>query len=135
MEHNPDVWTIICSPVSGKRQGRRFVEEQLIPELRARGIAHEVLYTQHFQHAKELAKGRSKIICVGGDGTANEVLESCPAQSTMAVVSQGTMNFFGVCADLPGSGKEIADLIASKSTRPSSLMKVNTVRRHLCMTL
>lgn len=121
-----NTWTVICSPVSGKKQGRSFVETKLVPALNAKGIKHVVLFTERFQHAKQLAKGRSKIICVGGDGTANEVLESCPQKSTVAIVSQGTMNFFGVCADLPQDAGEIADLISRGSSRPCSMMKVCT---------
>ena len=122
-----DTWLIICSPVSGKRQGRRYVEEQLIPQLKARNIPFQISYTERFQHAKQLAKGQSRIICVGGDGTANEVLESCPVNSTIAIVSHGTMNFFGVCADLPSKASDLVDLIARKSSRPCSLMRVSTV--------
>ena len=121
------MWTVICSPVSGKKQGRNFVEQHLVPALRAKGINHSVLFTERFEHAKELAKGKSNIICVGGDGTANEVLSSCPTNATVAIVSQGTMNFFGVCADLPSDAKEIADLISRGSSRPCSLMRVSTV--------
>lgn len=120
-------WRIICSPVSGKKQGKQFVENKLIPELKQRGISFELFYTERFQHAKQLAEKSNNIICVGGDGTCNEVLESCPPNATIAIVSQGTMNFFGVCADLPSDVKQIVDLIASNTTRPCSLMKITTV--------
>jgi hypothetical protein len=106
------------------------VEEKLIPALKSKGIPHVVFYTERFQHAKQLAKGHTKIICVGGDGTANEILESCPPNSTIAMVSQGTLNFFGVCSDLPQEAGEIAELIAKGSSRPCSLMKVDTHLAH-----
>lgn len=119
-------WTIIVSPVSGKRRGKEFAEKQLIPELESRQIAYELIVTTHSQHAKEAAKGKERIIIVGGDGTINEVLSTCPIGASVAVVSQGTMNFFSVCADLPNTAKELVDLIASHSLRPSSVLTVET---------
>lgn len=120
------MWTIIVSPVSGKRRGLEFAEKQLMPELQSRGIPHELLITKHFQHAKALAKGKDKIIVLGGDGTINEVLSTCAAKATVAVLSQGTMNFFSVCADLPSDAKVLADLISAGTVRPASLLQVET---------
>lgn len=118
------VWTIICSPVSGKKQGATFVKEKLVPLMKQRGILYEELYTERAGHARELASGRSNIIAVGGDGTINEVLGSAPSNCTVAVVAQGTMNFFGVCADLPATAEGIVDLIQKEQVRDAALMRV-----------
>lgn len=93
----------------------------------------DVKYTQYAGHAIELAKqyGSSEcgIVCVGGDGTTHEVIyglmqKGVLNQTPLAILSQGTMNFFAVTAGLP-SAKELPGLIASSTIRTSSIMKVS----------
>lgn len=128
-------WVVICSPVSGKKQGRSVVEEQLIPKWKevAPGLDVGVIYTEYFQHAVEIAREHGSrdcgVVAVGGDGTIHEVIDGLEAkgvlsETPLAMLSQGTMNFYSVTAGLVGAA-ELPSLLASNSLRPSSLMRVS----------
>lgn len=128
------MWIIICSPVSGKQRGRGIVEQELIPALIKRGLLYKLELTTHRYHAVSLGESSANskecegIIAVGGDGTINEVLQGmlkAKRNLPLAVFSQGTMNFFNVCAGLPFVASDLADVIVSGTTRPASLMKIN----------
>jgi len=125
--------TIICSPVSGAKKGKEVVETRLAPRLRELGVDVTVVYTERSAHAVSLAAQYGSkdmaIISVGGDGTTNEVLQGLLesgklGETKVGVLSQGTMNFFGVCAGLP-SVDALPKLVAESSTRPCSLMRVD----------
>ena len=135
-------WVVICSPVSGNKSGRQCVERELLPAWRralgsglnpAAGEAcPEVFVTEHALHAGELARqhggaGRGLVV-VGGDGTISEVLEALRERGTLrhtavAVLSQGSLNFFAVTAGLPGAAG-LPDAVLRGALRPSSLMEV-----------
>jgi limonene-1,2-epoxide hydrolase len=131
----PSRWVVICSPVSGKKEGRNVVEQQLLPTWKkvAPGVDLNVVYTERFQHAMELAQQYGSkdcgIVAVGGDGTIHEVIygldsKGVLAETPLAVLSQGTMNFYSITAGLPGPA-ELPGLVSSNSLRAASLIRVS----------
>lgn len=69
---------VIVNPVSGRGDGARAIPH-VERELRAAGLEFELIRTERPWHAAELARKASSdgfdvVVSVGGDGTANEVL-------------------------------------------------------------
>jgi diacylglycerol kinase (ATP) len=103
---------LIANPISGRGAGARAVEP-VSEHLRAAGAAFEVVRTERPLHATELAsrsasQGFEAVVAIGGDGTANEVLNGLmqipkaqrPAMGLVAV-GRGNDFAFGVGV-LPG---------------------------------
>lgn len=55
-------WAIICSPVSGKKEGRHVVEHTLLPAWKKHcaNLPVKVFYTESSGHAVELARQNAK---------------------------------------------------------------------------
>eukprot|EP00941_MAST-03F_sp_MAST-3F-sp1_P003378 g3378.t1 len=131
----PIQWVVICSPVSGKKQGKKVVETKLLPYWKEKmpSVNVKVVYTERAGHAVELAKElgnkETGIIAVGGDGTIREVLEGLGENKKdvhVACLSQGSLNLYAKSAGLPvgskGAAKAIVDSIKAGRTRTASLM-------------
>jgi len=117
-------YKIIVNPVSGRGDGERaasFIE----PTLRDYGLDFDLAHTERPWHAAELAQqaaasGYSAVVAVGGDGTANEVLNGLmqakqagvDAQVAMGILSVGRGNDFahgvGVPHDLAAGCRALA---------------------------
>jgi diacylglycerol kinase family enzyme len=113
----PSRWVIIVSPVSGKRQGVKIVEQELLPELQKLGVKAEMVITQRARHAVEVAGkyGNADVglVAVGGDGTVSEVIQGLSevgklGETCVGVLSFGSLNFYGHCAGLPMQPKDLA---------------------------
>lgn len=117
-------WFVIVNPTAGSGRGERDWPE-IMALFRKHGIKFEFAFTQRKHHAVELAvlairRGNRQIICVGGDGTLNEVVNGIFIQRvvpttdvTIAVVALGTGNdwarTFTVIGDYEQNVKYIRD--------------------------
>jgi len=87
---------VIVNPVAGKGAGRKAIPE-IEAKLKALGVDYDLLITEYPGHAIELAEqavsnGYEAVVAVGGDGTANEVINGL-----MHVVNNGQLaSKFGV---------------------------------------
>jgi diacylglycerol kinase family enzyme len=102
-ENNTGQWIFIVNPVAGSGKARKSWPS-IENTLRQAGIPLEVAFTQRKLHAKEIAmhairKGIRNIVAVGGDGTANEVINGifsqteCPTREIIfTVLPIGTGN-------------------------------------------
>jgi len=103
---------VIVNPTSGRGEGGRAMP-RLEAALRGAGLEYALVQTERPWHAAELAqdaagRGYDAIVAVGGDGTANEVLNGlmrakasqgqCPA---MGVLCVGRGNDFAFGVGLP----------------------------------
>ena len=96
-------WFVIVNPISGGGKGLEDFPK-ISHLLRENGIEHDPAFTEHRDHATELAveaanRGYRKIIVVGGDGTLNEVVnglfiqKQCePKEILLAIIAVGTGN-------------------------------------------
>ena len=96
---------LVCNPRAGSGAARRDVVE-LGRHLDARGIEHEVVFTERRGHATEIARsalkdGRRFLVAVGGDGTIHEVVngmieDDAPvrADAVLGVAASGTASDF-----------------------------------------
>lgn len=101
----------IINPISGT--GKQKVVEKLIEAyLDCSKFEHEIWYTQHAGHAKELslnasAKGFDIIVAVGGDGSVNETGSSIiGGSSVLGIVPTGSGNGLARHLQLPMDLKE-----------------------------
>jgi YegS/Rv2252/BmrU family lipid kinase len=104
---------VIVNPISGRGAGERsipLIEEQL----RAYGLEFEIVRTERPWHAAELAQeaavqGYDVVVAVGGDGTADEVLNGLmlakaadvPRLPAMGIISVGRGNDFAFGMGVP----------------------------------
>ncbi|MFN0275377.1 MAG: diacylglycerol/lipid kinase family protein [Chitinophagales bacterium] len=95
-------WYAIINPVAGKNKAKNLWKK-LQPLLQKANIPCNGLITQYADHAIDLTKdaisrGAENFLIIGGDGTANEVIngiftsEATPANMTVAMLSAGTGN-------------------------------------------
>lgn len=122
-------YKLIVNPIAG-----RGVAESSIPRidqlLRDHGLAFDIVRTQGPWHASDLAQeavndGYHVVVAVGGDGTANEVLnglmrakQTSDSESTLGVLSVGRGNDFAYGAGVPSDLTQACKVLAqSQPTR------------------
>jgi diacylglycerol kinase (ATP) len=105
------VLQLIVNPAAGQGAGARATP-QIEHWLRELGVAYDLVHTERPGHAIALASaashnGYSAVVAVGGDGTANEVLNGLmqvPASDErlpLGVLPVGTGNDFGHAIGIP----------------------------------
>jgi YegS/Rv2252/BmrU family lipid kinase len=120
-------WFAILNPKSGGGRAARD-RGRIEKELSRAGIAYELEVSAHAGHARKLAEqavsqGCRKLLCVGGDGTLNEVLNGalgCGAveanELTLAIIPVGRGNDWARGRRIPRRYAAAAGLIASGRT-------------------
>jgi YegS/Rv2252/BmrU family lipid kinase len=119
--------TFIVNPVAGQGRGRR-VWDEMAPRLQAERCPHTVRFAEEPGHATALAAqalrdGARTVVSVGGDGTANEVVNGffdrgalVNPQARIAFIPAGTGNdiarqFNLQDGALPGPATQHVDLL------------------------
>jgi len=105
-------YKIIVNPIAGRGAGKRAVP--LVEQtLRGYGLDFDIVHTEYPWHATELTqqavtKGYDIVVAVGGDGTANEVLnglmlarQAGEGSAAMGVLCVGRGNDFAFAAGVP----------------------------------
>lgn len=119
---------VIVNPVAGKGAA-----EKAIPDIRAYldsfGVDYDMILTEYPGHAIELAEeagsnGYETVVAVGGDGTANEVInglmraaEKGSLISNLAVLPVGRGNDFSFGMGVPQDLESACKLLANGKTR------------------
>ncbi len=115
-------WFVIVNPNAGKNKGEKDWPE-IHKLLHEAGITHQALFTEHRNHAVNLAKefiekGYRKIIVVGGDGTLNEVINgifqqtTCPTTDiTVGMIMVGTGNDWGRMYNIKAKYKKAVKIL------------------------
>jgi diacylglycerol kinase (ATP) len=101
---------LIANPISGRGAGARAVDP-VSEQLRSAGITFEVARTERPWHAAEMAAraasdGWEAVVAIGGDGTANEVLNGLmqipkPKRPVMGIIAVGRGNDFAYGMGVP----------------------------------
>jgi len=95
---------LIVNPIAGRGKGERTLPE-LENGLREAGIDTQVAVTAQAGDAREaagaLAGAHDAVICVGGDGTLNEVINGVPPDCPVAQFPIGTGNVLAKELGLP----------------------------------
>jgi diacylglycerol kinase (ATP) len=115
---------VIVNPVSGRGNGEKYypIIEELLQQL---GIPFEMVRTQNPGHATQLAERASRdgfgvVVAVGGDGTANEVLnglvrarQNGNGQAAMGLIPIGRGNDFAFGVGAPILLEEACQALSS----------------------
>lgn len=122
-------YMLIVNPISGRGTGRKIAPtiDKIMTSL---DLDFEVTFTEAPLHAIELAKvaaekGYDVVVAVGGDGTANEVLngvvkanlESPKTPTAMGLISVGQGNDFGFGLEIPVDVEAACALLKSDSRK------------------
>jgi diacylglycerol kinase (ATP) len=126
---------IIVNPVANRGGG-----ERVIPEIRSllsgHGLDYDLVRTERPWHAAELAQeaaaaGYDPVVAVGGDGTANEVLnglmrarQAGVAKCAMGMLSVGRGNDFAYGVGIPIGLDEGCQVLAQGYRRPIDVGRV-----------
>lgn len=102
----PEIFMIfhfILNPNSGKRKKQKILEDAIKSACRKRKLDYHIYYTTCPKDATEYVrsmvnsyKDRQRFVCVGGDGTLNEVVNSAPCNPNVefGVIPYGSGNDF-----------------------------------------
>jgi len=127
---------VIVNPIAGRGAGERsipLIEEQL----RAYGLECELVRTERPWHAAELAQaaaaqGYDVVVAVGGDGTADEVLNGLmlakaagvPRLPAMGIISVGRGNDFAFGMGVPPGVEAGCRVLSQGRPRPVDVGRV-----------
>ncbi|MHB0975618.1 MAG: diacylglycerol/lipid kinase family protein [Candidatus Aquicultorales bacterium] len=106
---------VIVNPISGGGRGLKALPD-VTAVLDQTGVEYEIAETERRGHGFELAKsaagrGFSRILCVGGDGLVNEVLNGVVGtDAEVALVKAGGCNDFGSVIGIPADPGRAAKL-------------------------
>ena len=121
-------YKIILNPVSGRGRGQQVLP-QVESLLRNHGLDFEIVRTQAPGHAIELAEQAAAsawdvVVAVGGDGTANEVLNGLArarlngsGQSALGIIPVGRGNDFSFGAGVPPDLEQACQALAANQRR------------------
>lgn len=120
-------WFLIVNPVSGSGRGKRDWL-QVSTLLKEAGIGFKYTFTEYRGHATDLARkaveeGWRGIICVGGDGSANEVINGIFTQNnastkdvSIALIPVGVGKDWGRTIGIPSNYTDAVNAIKNAST-------------------
>lgn len=123
-----NTYKIIVNPTSGRGNGARIIP-QLEQCLRTHGVDFELVRTERPLHAIELAQqaaqdGFSVVVGVGGDGTANEVVNGLMQaklagadQTAMGILAAGRGNDFAYGVGMPDDLTDACQILAQGRRR------------------
>ncbi|CAI5483535.1 unnamed protein product [Closterium sp. Yama58-4] len=82
----PSSLLVVLNPVGGKGMARDIYKRDVEPLLKAADVKYELIETQRYRHAVDIAKDMrvgeyDGVVCVGGDGIPAEVLNGLLARS------------------------------------------------------
>jgi YegS/Rv2252/BmrU family lipid kinase len=119
---------IIVNPAAGKGAAKKAVP-QIEELLNSMGVDYDIVYTEKPGHAIDLAEkagsnGYDTVVAVGGDGTANEVINGLMralnkkmAAASFAVLPVGRGNDFSYGMGLPQELESACKLLVDGNTR------------------
>ena len=138
MNKNPEKldWFVIINPNAGNGKGRK--DWKLISS----GMQeHELIWSEYFTDRKghaislsqeAIAAGYRKILCVGGDGTLNEIVNGtfnqqiCPTKNiTLGLIPVGTGNDWGRMFGIPLNYDGAIQIIKAEKTMLHDIGKIN----------
>jgi YegS/Rv2252/BmrU family lipid kinase len=127
---------IIVNPISGRGAGQRALQE-ITPMLRRYDLDCEISSTERPMHALDLARsavreGCEVVVAVGGDGTANEVLNGLMlakdegmGESAFGVISVGQGNDFAFGVGVPPGLEAGCKVLAQGHSRTIDVGRVS----------
>jgi len=129
-------WFVIVNPNAGNGKGRKDWV-QISSNLKK----HELIWSEYFTDRKgdainvsqeAIASGYRKILCVGGDGTLNEIVNGafiqtiCPTKDIiLGLIPVGTGNDWGRMFGIPLNYQKAIDIIQEEKTMLHDIGRIN----------
>jgi len=97
------IYHFILNPKSGKKRKDNHYEKEIVSACELRKLDYRIYYTEskgdattYVREMIKLSPERQRFICVGGDGTINEIVNSAPANPNVefGVIPGGSGNDF-----------------------------------------
>jgi YegS/Rv2252/BmrU family lipid kinase len=137
MNENParDDWFVIVNPNAGNEKGRKDWKV-ISSDLNKLGVIFSEKFTEKKEHAisitnEAIKSGYRRILCVGGDGTLNEIVNgvfnqnTCPTQDiTLGLIPVGTGNDWGRMFGIPLNYEGASHIIKDGKTTIHDIGKV-----------
>jgi YegS/Rv2252/BmrU family lipid kinase len=129
-------WSVIVNPNAGSRQTEIDLP-QIELLLQNAGISYTLHFTEKKSHATELAskiitEGSTQLICVGGDGTLNEIVNGifsqdkvAPSGITLAIIPVGIGNDWCRTHDISLDYEKAIELIRLQNSMLHDIGKVS----------
>lgn len=116
--------------------GKALAEKSKIEKfLTERGVKHRFHVTTAPKNAVEITKGlcqngATDVIAVGGDGTANEVLNGLVTlnETNFGIIPCGSGNDFAATVGIPKNTEKALDIILNGKTKPTDFFVCDGVR-------
>ncbi len=121
---------IIVNPRAGRMRIRNSLYG-IIEKLCASGYEPTVMMTQYNGHAAELASGAGRydlVICTGGDGTLNQVINgliSSGSGKPLGYIPLGSTNDFAGSLGIPNNVEKALDIAVNGSPKQVDVAKMN----------
>ncbi len=122
---------VIVNPHAGTKKSKKDMFE-IVDRLSQKGYNVSAQTTTQSgdgsRFVREYGKGQDLIICCGGDGTLNEVINGvleCDLKTPLGYVPAGTTNDFARTLQLPKKAEKCMDLILSGWPHPYDIGRFN----------
>ena len=121
------IYHFILNPKSGRSRKQRNLEDLIKAACKKRNVHYHIYYTtcpgdatEYVKSMVRISKERQRFICVGGDGTINEIVNSAPCNLNVefGVIPSGSGNDF---ARNFSNHKNFADIDAQLDGEPVCL--------------
>ena len=127
---------LIVNPVSGKKKLKNKMDD-VVREFADHGYDAAVYNTSGYGDAERFARTMSDgfdiVVCCGGDGTLNEVINGLmKAQKSIPVgyIPAGSTNDFATSMNIPLKYKDAISLIATGESHPHDIGRLNDMFFH-----
>lgn len=124
------MYHLIINPTAGNGRAER-IGQQIESALKAKGMAYQSYRTTHRGHATALARacvqqGATRVICIGGDGTAFEVANGLSgSQAALGILPAGTGNDFVRSLCMPKDPMAGLELLLEAPAMPVNICTIN----------
>lgn len=97
------IFHFILNPKSGRSRKHQHIEDAIKAACQKRSLSYHIYYTtcpgdatEYVKSMVRISEDRQRFICIGGDGTLNEIVNSAPANPNVefGVIPNGSGNDF-----------------------------------------
>ena len=97
------IFHFILNPKSGRSRKHQHIEDTIKAACKKRRLSYHIYYTtcpgdatEYVKSMVRISQDRQRFICIGGDGTLNEIVNSAPCNSNVefGVIPNGSGNDF-----------------------------------------
>ena len=121
----------MINPKAGLKKNKHYIDEA-VAVFEEAGYKVGIKYTKKRADGTNIAKEYGDkvdlVVCMGGDGTLNEVMQGMiegDVNTPLGYIPAGSTNDFATSLGLKSDPKEEAEFIVSHGTKPLDLVKFN----------